>query len=589
MKIIDLLDIQGIDLYTGTISNTEVIDHLIALMQLSDQEIDKQEIIEKATKAGEETMIFYVPIDKEPKLSILIVRDDSLDSLAKLFFLIAVPKDDINIYLTLLLKMLRNRKFEERLISAQNSEEFIALVKEFENKIENSYDLLFVDACKSETRAMRNLMSKAKEMNISFKVEIDDLEVKEELEKVKCVIIVGDGQVEMSRFDGKPVILIKDVESDKAEILLHQAVNEEIDIFHYQDKIKKTIKPNRVILKRMFQQLSKGVDKIIPVLVGSGALISIATLAVSYNLFGISSLVDNVWIANSYVFGNAIQGMIVALLAGFIGQTIAKQAGFAAGFSCGVATQLNVIYLNDVNNPGLLGGIVAGFIGGYAVIFLQRSCKKISKQFDEVKSAVIYPLFSIIFAGMITYLISPYIGIFNHTISNFIGEMNLGFKLILGMAAGAMMAIGGPVNKIGYIFGVSQILEGNFDVMAAIMAAGMAPALAIAFATTLFENKFSIQEKKLGRDNSLMGFAFVSKGILPFIQKEPQLVTVTCIIASVITGGLSMVYNCGVMVPCGGIFVLPLIAHPLRFLIALLAGMICGGTVYGLWREAGDE
>ena len=421
MKIIDLFDIQGIDLYTGTISNNEVIDHLIALMQLSDQEIDKQEIIETATKAGEETMIFYVPIDKEPKLSILIVRDDSLDSLAKLFFLIAVPKDDINIYLTLLLKMLRNRKFEERLISAQNSEEFIALVKEFENKIENSYDLLFVDACKSETRAMKNLMSKAKEMNISFKVEIDDLEVKEELEKVKCVIIVGDGQVEMSRFDGKPVILIKDVESDKAEILLHQAVNEEIDIFHYQDEIKKTIKPNRVILKRMFQQLSKGVDKIIPVLVGSGALISIATLAVSYNLFGISSLVDNVWIANSYVFGNAIQGMIVALLAGFIGQTIAKQAGFAAGFSCGVATQLNVIYLNDVNNPGLLGGIVAGFIGGYAVILLQRSCKKISKQFDEVKSAVIYPLFSIIFAGMITYLISTYIGIFNHTISNFIG------------------------------------------------------------------------------------------------------------------------------------------------------------------------
>ena len=122
MKIIDLFDIQGIDLYTGTISNNEVIDHLIALMQLSDQEIDKQEIIETATKAGEETMIFYVPIDKEPKLSILIVRDDSLDSLAKLFFLIAVPKDDINIYLTLLLKMLRNRKFEERLISAQNSE-----------------------------------------------------------------------------------------------------------------------------------------------------------------------------------------------------------------------------------------------------------------------------------------------------------------------------------------------------------------------------------------------------------------------------------------------------------------------------------
>lgn len=594
MKITDLLVMKEIDILAGRINKDEVIDHLLNLMEISDQEIYKQGIVETATKMGEETLVFYVPVDKEPRLSVVVVKDNVLESLSeKLFFMIAVPKNDVDILtkiLTLLSKMVKERKFEEQLINAQDPEKIITLIKEFE-----SYDLLIVNTDAVNIKAVENLKIKAEEMNISFKIESNDIEAKdaltkEALEKIRCVIIVGAGQVEMSRFDGKPVMMIKDVKNiDEAKTLLYQAVNEEIDIFHYQDEVKKPVKSYRIILKRIYQQLSRGIGKILPVLMGSGALISIATLAVSYNLFGISSLVDNVWIANSYVFGNAIQGMVAALLAGFIGQTIAKQAGFAAGFSCGVATQLNVIYLNDVNNPGLLGGIIAGFIGGYAVILLQKSCKRISEKFDEVKSAVIYPLFSIVFAGMITYLISPYIGIFNHTISNFISDMNLGFKLILGMAVGAMMAIGGPVNKIGYILGISQILEGNYDVMAAIMAAGMAPALAIAFATTLFESKFSIAEKKLGRENFLMGFAFVFKGIHPFIQKEPQLVTITCIIASVIAGGLSMVYNCGVMVPCGGIFVLPLIAHPLRFLIALLAGMICGGTVYGLWREAGDE
>ena len=158
------------------------------------------------------------------------------------------------------------------------------------------------------------------------------------------------------------------------------------------------------------------------------------------------------------------------------------------------------------------------------VLFIQRLCKNIPEQFNGVKSITIYPVFSIILGGLITYLISPYIGVFNHTISVFISEMNLVCKLILGMAAGGMMSVdmGGPINKIAYIFGISQILEGNFDVMAAVMAGGMVPPLAIAFATSFFENKFSSQEKEMGHDNFLKGLIFISEGPIPFVPQEPH-------------------------------------------------------------------
>ncbi len=627
MKIRDLLCLKGIDLNAKVISKDEAIDHLIDLMMangnISDRDAYKQGIMEREAKSttgvGEEIAIPHARVDAvvRPGLSVMIVKNgidyDSLDGLpVKLFFMIAAPKDGVNVHLEALARlsgMLIDHEFKERLLNAKSPEEFLALIdakesenKDDKNKIERSYDVLAVTACPTGIAhtfmAAESLETKAKEMNISFKVETNgaagpkNVLTKEEIENAKCIIIAADKQVEMSRFNGKPLIITKAADGiNKPEELLKQAINGKAVIFDYQDEAKKAVSQNKTILRTMYIQLSAGISKILPILMGSGVLISIAALAVSYNLFNITSLVDNVWIANCYVFGNAVQGLIVALLAGFIGQAIAMQTGFAAGFSCGVATQLNVLYLNDINNPGLLGGIIAGFIGGYMVLFIQRLCKNIPEQFNGVKSITIYPVFSIILGGLITYLISPYIGVFNHTISVFISEMNLVCKLILGMAAGGMMSVdmGGPINKIAYIFGISQILEGNFDVMAAVMAGGMVPPLAIAFATSFFENKFSSQEKEMGHDNFLKGLIFISEGTIPFVQKEPQLVTVACIIASIIAGGLSMVYNCEIRIPHGGIFVLPLISYPFRFLVALLAGTICGGAIYGLWKESGDE
>ena len=623
MKLTELLCLERIDLNANVINKNDVINYLIELMMVNDNIIDKnvykQEILNSKIKNINEIMdgitILYTKTEavNKPGISVIVVKNkidyDSLDELStRLIFMIVMPEDNEDLYLDIiqqLSQMLMDHNFKEQLINANSPNEFLSLISMKELEIEriiekpkDCYEILAVTACPlgivQTFTAAKSLEKMADEMNILFKVEIQSAAVfeniltKDEIKNAKCIIVVADKHIDMSRFNGKRVVMAKITDGiNNAEMLLKQAFSNETPIYNFQTETNKKTDKNLAILKTLYAQLSEGINKILPILVATGALISIATLAVSYNLFNISSLVDNVWIANSYVFGNAIQGMVVALLAGFIGNTISSQIGFASGFCCGVATQLNSIYLNDPNNPGILGGIIAGFIGGYMVIAIQKLCKNMPKQFDEVKSMIIYPIFSIMIGGLITYLLSPYIGEFNHIIAVFIAEMSLLLKLLLGIIIGIMMTIdmNGPTNKMAYIFGISQILEGNIDVMAAVMAGGMVPPLAIATATSLFEDKFTNQEIVMGQENFLKGLLFIFDGITPFIYKDFQLVRVTCIAASSIASGLVMIYNCGIMIPQGGIFVLPLMVHPLRFLVALLAGSICGGAIYGLWKE----
>lgn len=623
MKLTELLCLERIDLNANVINKNDVINYLIELMMVNDNIIDKnvykQEILNSKIKNINEIMdgitILYTKTEavNKPGISVIAVKNkidyDSLDEFStRLIFMIVMPDDNEDLYLDIiqqLSQMLMDYNFKEQLINASSSNEFLSLISMKELEIEriiekpkDCYEILAVTACPlgivQTFTAAKSLEKMANKMNILFKVEIQSAAVfeniltKDEIKNAKCIIVVADKHIDMSRFNGKRVVMAKITDGiNNAEMLLKQAFSNETPIYNFQTETNKKTDKNLAILKTLYAQLSEGINKILPILVATGALISIATLAVSYNLFNISSLVDNVWIANSYVFGNAIQGMVVALLAGFIGNTISSQIGFASGFCCGVATQLNSIYLNDQNNPGILGGIIAGFIGGYMVIAIQKLCKDMPKQFDEFKSMIIYPILSIMIGGLITYLLSPYIGEFNHIIAVFIAEMSLLLKLLLGIIIGIMMTIDmkGPTNKMAYIFGISQILEGNIDVMAAVMAGGMVPPLAIAVATSLFEDKFTNQEIVMGQENFLKGLLFIFDGITPLIYKDFQLVRVTCIAASSIASGLVMIYNCGIMIPQGGIFVLPLMVHPLRFLVALLAGSICGGAIYGLWKE----
>ena len=548
----------------------------------------------------------------------MIVKDgvdyQSLDSQpARLFFMIAAPVDGGNIHLETLARlsgMLMDNDFKENLINASDAVEFLRLIDDKENEIVKvkeetdgtNYEVLAVTACPTGIAhtfmAAESLEAKAKEMNILFKVETNgatgpkNVLTAEEISKARCIIVAADKQVEMSRFDGRPVIITKVADGiNKAEELLSQAINGNVEIYHHQGDKVVSSSANEGIWRKLYTQLTDALSKILPIIIGSGALISIASLAASYNLFGIKQIYDSIWLSNSYILGITVNGMIVALFAGFIGQAIASQQGFAVALAGGAAMLLNNMYLQNMPSPGILGAIIAGFIGGYVVILLQKICRKLPDCLVGIKPTGIYPISGVMITGDLSYLISTFVGSLNQTFSVFLGSMAFVFLLILGVIVGGMMSVdmGGPVNKIAYLFGIAQIVEGNFDVMAAVMAGGMVPPLAIAISTTFFRNKFTLTERKLGCQNYLKGLMFISEGTIPFVQKDPRLVTLACIVASAVAGGFSMLYNCGIRIPHGGIFVLPLIAHPFRYIVALLAGSLCGAVIYGFFKEIGEE
>lgn len=628
MKITDLLCQEAIDLKSAVTNKEMALDHLIDLMALggniSDKAAYKEGILareaQSTTGIGEGIAIPHAQVAavKKPGLAVMVVKEgvdfQSLDGLpARLFFMIAAPVDGGNIHLETLARlsgMLMDHDFKEALINAQSVTEFLHLIDEKENILsennrndnDSEYQVLAVTACPTGIAhtfmAAQSLEAKAKEMNISIKVETNgatgpkNVLSEKEIAQAKCIIVAADKQVEMARFEGRPVIITKVADGiNKAEELLTAAMSGTIELYHHQGE-RITVKANDGgIGRKLYTQLTDALSKILPIIIGSGTLISIAALAVSYNLFGIKQIYDNIWLSNSYMLGMTINSMIVALFAGFIGQAIASQQGFAIAFGSGAAMLLNSMYLQNMPSPGILGAIIAGFIGGYVVILLQKICSKLPECLDGIKATVIYPILGIVLAGALSYILSPFVASLNQMISAFIGSMGIVYKLLLGIIIGGMMSVdmGGPVNKVAYLFGIAQIIEGNFDVMAAVMAGGMVPPLAIAISTTFFRSKFTQSQRKLGYQNYLKGLMFISEGTIPFVQKEPRLVTLACIVASAVAGGFSMLYNCGIRIPHGGIFVLPLIVHPFRFIVALLAGSLCGAVIYGFFKETGEE
>lgn len=623
MNITDLLTITSIDLDAKVSSKEEAIDHLVDLMMTTDK-INNRELYRKdifsresqgSTGVGEGIAIPHAQSEAvdDFALAAMVVKDgvdfDALDNQkAKLFFMIAASNDGGNDHLKALArlsKMLMDQDFKESLIMASDTAVFLDLIAKKEKTLDKpdlenngTYDVLAVTACPTGIAhtymAAKSLEEKAQELGIKIKVEtngasgIDNPLTHQEIAAAKCIIVAVDKQVEMSRFDGKPVIITRVADGiNKPEELLLKATNENVEIYHDGDDSKR-FKQSR--LRILYMQLCEALNRILPILIGAGALLSIPIFIQKYNLFNINTIYDNLLLTNSYLAGHLIQTIVPIIFAGYIGQAVAKQPGFAVSLAGGIGMMITGLYYDGTNGAGLLGGIIAGFLGGYIVLGLQKLWQKLPESYQGLSTTVIYPIFGVIIAFIISLVISPYIGALNQIIAVSLDSMNLVGKLIAGIILGAMMAVdmGGPINKIAYIFAISQILEGNYSLMAAVMAAGMVPPLVIALATTFFKNKFTENQHKLGRSNYLKGLMFISEGTLPFVKEDRRLVTAVCMIASALTGAFSMVYNCGISLPHGGIFVLPLVIHPLRYVVAILIGSLCGAMIYGIFKEKDD-
>ena len=240
----------------------------------------------------------------------------------------------------------------------------------------------------------------------------------------------------------------------------------------------------------------------------------------------------------------------------------------------------------DVNS-GFLGALLAGFIGGYLVLALKKLFSKLPKALEGIKPILIYPVLGILLVAIITTLINPFVGAINTALNNLLNSMGGTSKILLGMVVAGMQStdMGGPINKASYVFATSQLAEGNFEIMAAVMAGGMIPPLAIALSTTLFKNRWTKEEKNSGLVNYVMGLAFISEGAIPFAAKDPLRVIPSCIIGSAVAGGLSMLFGCTLRAPHGGIFVLPTIGNPLMYALAIVLGAIAGCLVLSILKK----
>lgn len=281
--------------------------------------------------------------------------------------------------------------------------------------------------------------------------------------------------------------------------------------------------------------------------------------------------------------GDGAFHFLIPILAGFIALSIGDRPALMPGMVGG--------YMALNSNAGFLGGLAAGFLAGYVVILLRKVFAGLPKTLDGLKPILLYPVFSLLITGgVMFYLFDPVFSWLNEGLIDILNDLGTGNMVILGIILGGMMAIdmGGPFNKAAYTFAIGVFTSsGNTNglMMAAVMAGGMVPPLAIALATTFFKNKFTETERKSGVTNYVLGLSFITEGAIPFAAADPLRVLTSCIIGSAVAGGLTQLWNINVPAPHGGIFVAALSSNALLFILAVLIGAVISGLTLGLWKR----
>ena len=635
MKITDLLDEKSIKLNAVAHNKQDVLDQVINLIDKTGNITDKEkfkEIVMKreeqgTTGIGEEIAIPHgkTNVVKKASLSAMVIPDgvdfDSLDNKkVKLIFLIAAPETNDNIHLDVLSRLstlLMDEEFREKLKLSKTPDEFIKYIDEAENakfgqtinikekindaKKEQTYEILCITACPTGIAhtymAAEALEQAGKETKHKIKVEtqgqsgVKNRLSRDEIENAKAIIIAADTKVDLSRFDGKKIIRTGVADGiHKPKELIERALSSEAKIY-YSDKEEKDIfnsqEEKTSIGSNIYRHLMSGVTHMLPFVVGGGILIAISFLLDNYEI-NPSGFGSNTPIAAFFnTIGNSAFGFMLTVLAGYIAYSIADRPGLAAGFVGGAIaiSGVTIQSLKDttitVVSSGFLGALLAGFIAGYVIIFLKKIFSAIPKTLEGIKTILLYPLFGILLTGFIIMLINPFIGMINIWLNNALNNMGGVNKVILGIILGGMMSIdlGGPVNKAAYTFGTGMLAEGHYDIMAAVMAGGMVAPLVIAIFATIFPKKINPKEKSSALLNYILGLSFISEGAIPFASSDPLRVLPACIVGSAIAGGLSMFFNCTVMAPHGGIFVIGIVGNALMYIVSIAIGSLVGALI----------
>ena len=634
MRITDLLDKRSISLDAAPADKKATLDMAVELMAKSGKLMDVEQYRaqvyareeESTTGIGEGIAIPHGKCDavKTPGLAAMVIKNgvdyDSLDGEpVTLLFLIAAPNTKDNVHLDVLSKlsvMLMDENFTTSLRNAKSVEEFLQIIdaadesaKSIDDRLSDtgitteekkSFKLLAVTSCPTGIAhtymAAEALEKAAKAADCQIKIETrgsagaKNVLTAEEIAAADCIIVAADAKVPMDRFDGKKVIICQVSDGiSKADRLVQQAISGEVEIFHGESgAVKTAVAGKESVAHKIYTQLMNGVSHMLPFVVGGGILIAIAFLIDGLNVdinalpadqrsnFGtitpIAAMFKNI--------GGVAFGLMLPVLAGFIGMAIGDRPALALGFVGGM--------LAANGKSGFLGALVAGFLAGYLIVGLRKICDKLPDAVEKLAPVLIYPVVGILIMGLaMNFVVEPIMGGINTGLNNFLSGMGDSSRVVLGLILGGMMAIdmGGPFNKAAYVFGTAAIAAGNYDIMAAVMIGGMTPPCAIALATLLFKNKFTKEERDAGSTNFIMGLAFITEGAIPFAASDPLHVLPSCIIGSALAGALSMAFHCTLMAPHGGIFVFPVVGNALMYLVALAAGTVVSALLLGVLKK----
>ncbi|GLC77931.1 PTS fructose transporter subunit IIABC [Lacrimispora brassicae] len=635
MRITELLRKESIELGVTVSSKEEAIDKLVGLMEaggrLKDKAGYREGILARealgSTAVGEGIAIPHAKVAavKEPGLSAMVVPDgvdyQAFDgSPAHLIFMIAAPEGEADVHLEALSRLstlLMDLDFKGDLIKAKSKEEFLRLIddkeseryqKKKEEKVEGAakpqtgFRVLAVTACPTGIAhtfmAAENLEQQGKKLGIPLKAETNGAEgvgnalTREEIAAADGIIIAADKKVDLARFDGKRVIMATVTEGiQKGEDLVKKAVSSETPVYHHSGSASSSEGGDQERVGRsIYKHLMNGVSHMLPFVIGGGILIALAFLFDDYSIDPSNFGKNTPLAAYLKTIGEQAFGMMLPVLAGYIAMSIADRPGLAVGFAGGLIAKMGATFANPAGgsvNSGFLGALLAGFIGGYIVIMLKKAFSKLPKSLEGIKPVLLYPLIGIFLVAVATTFINPFVGAINDGITGLLNGMGGTSKIILGAVVGGMMSVdmGGPVNKAAYVFGTAQLAEGNFDIMAAVMAGGMVPPIAVALCTTFFKKKFTEKERQSGLVNYIMGLSFISEGAIPFAAADPIRVIPSCILGSAVAGGLSMALGCTLRAPHGGIFVLPTIGNPFGYLLAVIIGSAVGCLVLAALKK----
>lgn len=529
-----------------------------------------------------------------------------------LFFMIAAPEGANDTHLQALAALsgrLIDADFLTKLNQAQTPEDVQMLFAEEKETTEEPAPqenlagdrpfIIAVTACPTGIAhtfmAADALKKKAAEMGVEIKVETNGSEgiknklTSEDIKRAQAVIVAADKKIEMNRFDGKP--LLNRPVSDgirKTEALITEAVSGNAPIFHGDNQASSEESASSTSLgQEIYKNLMNGVSHMLPFVIAGGILIAISFMVDQFIGVPVDSLGQlgsfNPQAAWFNQIGGAAFGFMLPVLAGFIAMSISDRPGLVAGFAAGA--------LASSGGAGFLGALVGGFLAGYVIVFLRKIFANLPKSLDGIKTILFYPFFGLLITGFLMLLINVPMKIINDGLNNFLGSMDGTNAALLGILLGVMMAadLGGPINKAAYVFGTgtlaATVTTGGSVVMAAVMAAGMVPPLAIFVATRLFKNKFTQPEREAGLTNIIMGLSFVTEGAIPFAAADPFRAIPSFMLGSALTGGLVGAFGIKLLAPHGGIFVILLLSNPLLYLLFIVIGAIVSGVVLGLLKK----